>query len=71
MNAAHSDFTTAMGAGMRVAAGVALAGAVLSVVLLRRHGAPVADVSDATKPLTMADPVLGAAAATPVPAAVG
>jgi EmrB/QacA subfamily drug resistance transporter len=45
VQAAHSDFTTAMGAGMRVAAGVALAGAVLSAVLLRKHGAPIMRVS--------------------------
>jgi EmrB/QacA subfamily drug resistance transporter len=41
VDAAHQAFTTAMSTGMRVAAAVALAGAVTSMVLLRRHGAPV------------------------------
>lgn len=42
VTAAHEAFTTAMSAGMRVAAAVALAGAATSVVVLRRHGAPAA-----------------------------
>jgi EmrB/QacA subfamily drug resistance transporter len=50
LNAAHADFTTAMGAGMRVAAGVAIAGAVLSIVLLRHHGAPVVPMADPAEP---------------------
>jgi EmrB/QacA subfamily drug resistance transporter len=44
-NSAHADFTGAMGTGMRVAAGVALLGAILSAVLLRQHGAPTLRVS--------------------------
>jgi hypothetical protein len=39
-SAAHQAFTTAMSTGMRVAAAVALAGAVGSYVLLRRQSAP-------------------------------
>jgi EmrB/QacA subfamily drug resistance transporter len=62
MNAAHTDFTLAMSAGMRVAAAVALVGAILSIVLLPRNrtpGVPVAEVAGAV-PMTVTAPMLTA-----------
>jgi EmrB/QacA subfamily drug resistance transporter len=61
--AAHQAFTTAMRSGMRVAAGVALAGAAAGVILLRRHGAPAAVHEPAALVLAEAEATLAPALA--------
>jgi EmrB/QacA subfamily drug resistance transporter len=75
-SAAHQAFTTAMSTGMRLAAAVALAGAVGSYVLLRRQGAPAAvttplsDLALATEALATEAVATGAERTlVPVPAA--
>jgi EmrB/QacA subfamily drug resistance transporter len=56
MRSAHADFTLAMAAGMRVAAAVALGGALLSVVLLPRSPA-AGSVVEVARPVDDALPV--------------
>jgi EmrB/QacA subfamily drug resistance transporter len=68
--AAHQAFTTAMRSGMRVAAAVALAGAMASIILLRRHGAPVTVDEPASLVVAEAEAALAPAlTAAPVSAA--
>jgi hypothetical protein len=55
---AHSAFTTAMGSGMRVAAGVALAGALACFFALPRRGAIEAATPVSTVEVSEAEPVL-------------
>ncbi len=54
-SAAHAAFTTAMGAGMRVAAGVALVGALACLVTLPRRAQAASNVSTCLAPTPESD----------------